>query len=323
MPYENTTAYSAIALENAPTIERMLNPPHSDESNRSRTPLSWSNSEPEELQPEPEDSQLELEDPQQSIPEDSEQSISESKQRLRGQNWQSWEDRALVKEVTGVNPLTCEKGKTMEKWEIVSANLKKVGCIRTAKAIKDRFYKLLAEHRKNNLKSLQKTGTNEEISNFLYEMENLSSLAELQSRNPTLRAEAKDRTQRLNDEGKMIRQFAMESMSVVGSSRGGSQTPEPSNKKRKRRDINNIVEIMEEEAATYNARVRQLQIKEEERHAMLLEEQKKSTKLLENLCERLEQQQKAVQDNLEQQRKIAQEERQEFMDLFRQFLTRQ
>ncbi|KAF8470646.1 hypothetical protein BDZ91DRAFT_761073 [Kalaharituber pfeilii] len=46
--YENATAHSVTGQENAPTMERMLNSPHSDESNRSPTPLSWSNSEPED-----------------------------------------------------------------------------------------------------------------------------------------------------------------------------------------------------------------------------------------------------------------------------------
>lgn len=50
----------------------------------------------------------------------------EGKTRKRGANWQSWEDGALAKEVTGVNPLTCEKGKTSEKWEEVAMGLKKV-----------------------------------------------------------------------------------------------------------------------------------------------------------------------------------------------------
>ncbi|KAF8470645.1 hypothetical protein BDZ91DRAFT_545837 [Kalaharituber pfeilii] len=56
--------------------------------------------------------------------------------------------------------------------------------------------------------------------------------------------------------------------------------------------------IMKEEAATYTARAKQLQTKEEERHITLLEEQEKPTKQLENLCECIEQK-KVVQDNLQ------------------------
>ncbi|KAF8470647.1 hypothetical protein BDZ91DRAFT_840913 [Kalaharituber pfeilii] len=54
-----------------------------------------------------------------------------------------------------------------------------------------------------------------------------------------------------------------------------------------------------EKAETYNAKGRQLQTKEEERHVTLLEEQKKAQSCWRICVKRLDQQQKAVQENLD------------------------
>ena len=70
------------------------------------------------------------------------------------------------------------------------------------------------------LQLLQKTGTKEEISTLLYNVENLNSLAEAESQDPAARTQARER-KTLDKQGKEIRQCAMEVMQKPGSSGEG------------------------------------------------------------------------------------------------------
>ncbi|KAF8470100.1 hypothetical protein BDZ91DRAFT_847259 [Kalaharituber pfeilii] len=210
----------------------------------------------------------------------------EQKWRRRGAEWKPWEDRALAKEIMAAGVLVAGKGKSIEKWEEVARALKKIGSIRTGKSSKSRFNKLLTELRAQNLRSLQKTGTNEEVTTFLYDMENLNSLAEIQSKDPQLRAQARERQKKLDEEGKLMRKEAMEGMSKTEV------------KSKKRKTMDDSIEEFERETLIYQQKIQKMEEEEATRHNELLNQNKETTQAIQHLCQLWEDERKEMREIL-------------------------
>ena len=105
------------------------------------------------------------------------------------------------------------------------------------------------------------------------------------------------------------------SQSLETWSEFSSPNPGPSNTK-KRRDLNDMIEDLEKEAAGYVAKIKKIKVEEKVRYSKLLEEQKKGTQSLETLCTQMERREETTREE------TTREERREFMDLFREILKK-
>ncbi|KZS96757.1 hypothetical protein SISNIDRAFT_463519 [Sistotremastrum niveocremeum HHB9708] len=102
-----------------------------------------------------------------------------SAQSARSQNWQPWQDRALVDRVYALETHLAPHGHTAQAWATLADSLKDVtkGKLdKNGKACQERFKKVLAAHRQEKTRSLQKTGTNEEVTSH---GEKLNEIVEL------------------------------------------------------------------------------------------------------------------------------------------------
>jgi hypothetical protein len=102
--------------------------------------------------------------------------------RAQGDSWLPWQDRALAEQVNSERPFSAGHGQVGAAWERVAQGL---AFKRTGDGCKKRFNLLLGRHKvfllftlsytlhsrshsqRNNLKLLQKTGTDEEVTYFM------------------------------------------------------------------------------------------------------------------------------------------------------------
>ncbi|KAF8461015.1 hypothetical protein BDZ91DRAFT_737724 [Kalaharituber pfeilii] len=207
--------------------------------------------------------------------DDDQQSVSGRGISRRGPEWKPWEDRALVKEIMACEVLLCAKGRTVEKWEEVSAGMmQNSGSTRSGRSCKSRFQKLLTELRAQNLRSLQKKATNEEISSFLDDMEKLNRLAELQSRDPQIRMQARERQRKLDEQERLTRKHAMEEE---------METEGPAKKRRKKLDES--ISDIEKGIREFSQRIEIIEKNEATRHEQLLTEVRNISRGVQDLCQ--------------------------------------
>ncbi|KAJ6559566.1 hypothetical protein B0H19DRAFT_1260274 [Mycena capillaripes] len=104
--------------------------------------------------------------------------------RARSPRWQSWQDRYLVQAVDQTRPFLLDPSEREEGWNETAAVLlrdsRAVGprsiVDRTGSACKNRFMKLMKEHKKGETESRMKTGAVEEISGHIKLMTALQAI---------------------------------------------------------------------------------------------------------------------------------------------------
>lgn len=106
-------------------------------------------------------------------------------------------------------------------------------------------------------------------------MENLSSLAEVQLKDPKIRNIAREQQKKLDEKEKLMRKFAIESMVQYKEA-----TPA---KKRKR--IEDTIEEYEKETQEYEKKIVRMEEMEAARHAQLLDQAKETTRAVSELCQ--------------------------------------
>ncbi|KAF5367532.1 hypothetical protein D9758_003603 [Tetrapyrgos nigripes] len=136
-------------------------------------------------------------------------------------NWLPWQDRALIQQVNKVRPFEA-KGKSGQKWEEVSHDLlqsqsedgtKKTPIQRSGESCKRRFNRLIEAHQRGESESLQKTGTNEEVTGHVQLMAEIYSLfIENQSNVKSLSAKAQQKVQNEANAGLELREASMKGM---------------------------------------------------------------------------------------------------------------
>ncbi|KIJ31629.1 hypothetical protein M422DRAFT_266657 [Sphaerobolus stellatus SS14] len=110
------------------------------------------------------------------------QAVGRQSTNAQSPRWLPWQDRFLASEVLKHKPFQEPRRDTQKAWKNLADELRKdsrsVGTEigRTGSACRARFYKILDGHRKNETRSLQKTGTDEEVDEHV---ENLTELASL------------------------------------------------------------------------------------------------------------------------------------------------
>jgi len=127
--------------------------------------------------------------------------------------WSAWEDRALAKAVNLYRPFLAKRKDIGHHWEDVRRDLSGVNITRTAASCKTRFGRLMDAHRAESLRSLQKTGTDEEVTEFMELMESLVSLHDQIASDQVVRRATKRKHEEENERGKVLRNIMMEGQS--------------------------------------------------------------------------------------------------------------
>ncbi|KJA13661.1 hypothetical protein HYPSUDRAFT_209361 [Hypholoma sublateritium FD-334 SS-4] len=127
---------------------------------------------------------------------------SRQAQNARRQHWLPWQDRFLVQEIFSHRPFLAPAGKAREEaWDKLAVALLEDSAQsgsaidRTGDSCRSRFKRLVDAHKSSETRSLQKTGTNEEIDGHIETMTELVSLLDAQSddrANKSLRAKGKE-----------------------------------------------------------------------------------------------------------------------------------
>ncbi|KAH8149543.1 uncharacterized protein LAJ45_06171 [Morchella importuna] len=111
--------------------------------------------------------------------------------RKRGGSWLPWEDRLLAKEVLARDPITNREGRKEDRWKEIARNLESLNMQRSWASCKDRISKLIEYHRQEQIKARQATGTNEEVTDFISNMDNIILLSDSVSMDQEIRKKAK------------------------------------------------------------------------------------------------------------------------------------
>ncbi|KIJ38363.1 hypothetical protein M422DRAFT_259023 [Sphaerobolus stellatus SS14] len=96
--------------------------------------------------------------------------------------WLPWQDRFLASEALNLRPFLKSRQDTREAWEHLAVTLhvdsKRCGTEinRTGPACRHRFEKIIDSHRKEETRSLQKTGTNEEVDEHIQNLTDIIAL---------------------------------------------------------------------------------------------------------------------------------------------------
>ncbi|THU89273.1 hypothetical protein K435DRAFT_802860 [Dendrothele bispora CBS 962.96] len=103
----------------------------------------------------------------------------------RKHNWKAWEDRFFVKELLVARPFTAKRGKaSTAAWQSFSEQVllesstkgSQTPIDRSADSCKSRFLILMKRFHSDQARSMQKTGTDEEIDEFIKNLTELASL---------------------------------------------------------------------------------------------------------------------------------------------------
>lgn len=128
--------------------------------------------------------------------------------------WDAWEDRALARQVLADDPINCLRGLTQEKWQDVANHLGEMRSsgrliVRSGESCRIRMKKLVMLHKKEQARSLQKTGTNEEISQFIQDMDEIVMRWDQGSVDPEVRQIAIEKARRLEMDGREVRMASL------------------------------------------------------------------------------------------------------------------
>ncbi|KDQ23595.1 hypothetical protein PLEOSDRAFT_171138 [Pleurotus ostreatus PC15] len=130
-----------------------------------------------------------------SLPDDSSQTPEDTTSQRQSKNarsprWLPWQDRHLIKEVDNVRPFDEPNTKMVTKaWETLAETLRQHTALegpqsvidRTAYACRKRFEKLIQSHKRDETRSLQSTGTNEEVDAHVELLTGLAQLYDVHS----------------------------------------------------------------------------------------------------------------------------------------------
>ncbi|KIJ40479.1 hypothetical protein M422DRAFT_256740 [Sphaerobolus stellatus SS14] len=107
--------------------------------------------------------------------------INSHTQNAKSPKWLPWQDRFLAREVFAHRPFLAGQHKISAAWDTLAAKMKEDSgdeIERTGSACRTRFKLLIKHQKKNETRSLQKTGTNEEIDDHIKVMIDLVDLVE-------------------------------------------------------------------------------------------------------------------------------------------------
>ncbi|KAG0135116.1 hypothetical protein HOY82DRAFT_600890 [Tuber indicum] len=180
----------------------------------------------------------------------------------RAAKWTSWMDAALVRQVLATDPINCGRGRTVGKWAQVSTipgGLQPQPILRSPESCRQRVKKLVEIYKKNELQSLQKSGTNEEFGEFEQNMVELTSRWDQSSIYPATRKLAQEKAAQLERDGRRVREDSI--------------SPVPPRKKSKNEEARKVDGLLEDFMAGMRqdqAELEELQVKQDQKHEDLM-----------------------------------------------------
>ncbi|KAI5839383.1 hypothetical protein DFP73DRAFT_598662 [Morchella snyderi] len=188
--------------------------------------------------------------------------------------WEPWEDRALARQVLADDPINCIRGRTPEKWLDVSVHLSEIRpkpIRRTADSCRARMKKLVLLHKSDQSRSLQKTGANEEVNQFIQDTDELLIRWDQGSIDPSVRQVAEEQSRRLEGEGQVVRDASLrglrrkrdETIEQSGGEASEEELDEQSRPTKKRKNdtarrINMVLDDLAREEDSDNAALMEL-----------------------------------------------------------------
>ncbi|KAJ7821548.1 hypothetical protein B0H14DRAFT_3471454 [Mycena olivaceomarginata] len=151
--------------------------------------------------------------------EQSDHTRSQNAQNASSQRWQPWQDRILVTQIDADRPFLHRK--TVERkaaWNAtantvnasIAKSVKNTVASRTGEACRVRFNLLMKKFKSDEARSLQKTGTDEEVDEFIQILGDLCALADAE--NVTAAHKTKYKADLQNTSGLQLRDAAMNSL---------------------------------------------------------------------------------------------------------------
>ncbi|KIJ24057.1 hypothetical protein M422DRAFT_275258, partial [Sphaerobolus stellatus SS14] len=161
--------------------------------------------------------------------------------------WLPWQDRFLAAEVIKLRPFLENRRDTLQAWEQLADTLHKdsrrTGTMidRTGPACRQRFKKILQAHKQNETRSLQKTGTDEEVDEHVQNMTDIVALVDAHEEEKTQKSfSVKQRKSTEKEAALELRKASMlgivnrEKLSDVSQLDGASVREKQGQRKRKR-----------------------------------------------------------------------------------------
>ncbi|KAF7310148.1 Myb-like domain-containing protein [Mycena indigotica] len=144
-------------------------------------------------------------------------SDSRQARNARGAAWLPYQDRLLVEQVEVLRPFDAGRGAAlMAAWDSLSVQLASASRIKgkeiskSGNACKARFLKLLKAHRADETRSLQKTGTNEEVDEHVQRLTSINELYHEQELRKTDKSTAAQKKAKVEQDAALeIRDAAM------------------------------------------------------------------------------------------------------------------
>ncbi|KAG0125364.1 hypothetical protein HOY82DRAFT_543193 [Tuber indicum] len=129
--------------------------------------------------------------------------------RMRGAAWQPWEDQALVRQVQEDDPILSQLGRKEDRWREVLTSLTGYGMSRSWSSCKDGMEKLVQWHKREETRSKQKTGTNEEVTDYIERLDDITLRYESLSKNSKIKQQAKMTIEKKREYGKKLRESSL------------------------------------------------------------------------------------------------------------------
>ncbi|RPA94239.1 hypothetical protein L873DRAFT_1793099 [Choiromyces venosus 120613-1] len=173
----------------------------------------------------------------------------------RAAKWMDWMDCALVRQVLATDSLNCGRGRTVAKWAEVADVLQRLELqpiLRSQESCRQRVKKLVEIYKKGELRSLRKSGINEDFGEFELNMVELATRWDQSSIDPTTRRLAQEKAAGLERDGRRVREVSMRGLvrrqdegedSLEGTISGATAQP---TKKPKNATMKAVEKVLEE-----------------------------------------------------------------------------
>ncbi|KAF6742219.1 hypothetical protein DFP72DRAFT_1179447 [Ephemerocybe angulata] len=110
--------------------------------------------------------------------------VSKQVKNARQPNWRAWQDRALIEEALSLKPFLESKGAPIqEAWDTLADTMHRhtaqnggTSIDRTGAACRARFKVIMDAHKRNEARSLQDTGTNEDVNEHIMRLTTIAAL---------------------------------------------------------------------------------------------------------------------------------------------------
>ncbi|KAJ6459350.1 hypothetical protein C8R45DRAFT_555909 [Mycena sanguinolenta] len=153
---------------------------------------------------------------QDSDAEQADHKLSQNAQNARSQRWLPWQDRILVAQIDADRPFLRRKAaERTTAWNAtantvntsIAKSAKNTVALRSGEACWVRFNLLMKKFKADEARSLQKTGTYEEVDEFIHALGDLCALADAE--NVTAARKTKHKADLQNTSGLQLRDAAM------------------------------------------------------------------------------------------------------------------